>query len=232
MNDPGEIVSIPLRSRRRERAQLVQKLQHAIPAVPLLLAGLRGIQQGERGFALGLAIGELVVSALLLRTLVKEIASLRRPHVETGHGGHGAHAVDWFDILAAGVLTAEALERWHLHHHVARPTILLAVITLALGLFHGRIAAITSRRRALRMDADGIRVGGRFFRGVFYRFAASWPDIERIELDDKKARIVARDGRERRIDLTDLRNAGEVRAALLAAQERLAALQPAPPTPA
>jgi hypothetical protein len=226
------VVSIPLRSRRRERAQLFQKLQHAIPAVPLVLAGLRGIQEGAHGFALGLAIGELVVSALLLRTMVKEIASLRRPDAEGGHGGHAAHGVDWFDVLASGVLTAEALEHWHVHQHLPRPTILLALVTLGLGLFHGRIAAFTERRRALRMDADGIRVAGRFFRGaVGGKFAASWPDVERIELDDRTARIIARDGRERRIDLTDLRNAGEVREALLAAQERLAALQPAPPTP-
>jgi hypothetical protein len=60
-------------------------------------------------------------------------------------------------------------------------------------------------------------VRGRFFR----RFAASWADLESIDLDDRRAQIVARGGRRRRINLKDLRNAEEVRDALLAARERL-----------
>jgi hypothetical protein len=225
-------LSIPLVSIRRQRAQRVQKLQHAVPAVALLVAGAQGLLHGERGFALALAVFEIGVSALLLRSLVKELREALHPH----HAGHGSHGVDWFDFFAAGVLTAEALEHWHIHHHLPRPTLLLAAVTLLLGLFHGRVAARAARRRHLRIDAAGIRIRGRFFR----RFFASWTDLERIDLDapgdpgdpgGRWAHIVARDGRKRRIDLADLRNAQEVRDALLAAREHLTPAESLPPVP-
>lgn len=210
-------VVIPLRSRRHERGQFLQKLQHAFPAVSLLLVGVQGIMEHERGFALALAVAEIAVSVLLFRALAKSFAALRR----TGgpeHGAHveHAHGVDWVDILVAGVLVVEALEHWHSHHHLPRPTVLLAAVMLALGLFHGRIAALTARRRALRIDTNGIQVSKRFFR----QLSASWADIERIEVGEGSASIVTRKGRMQRIDLADLRNGAEVRQALFAAQER------------
>lgn len=214
---PAAPVSLPLVTYRRQRGQWLQKLQHAIPAAALLMVGAQGLLHGERGFALALAIGEIVTSALLLRTLVKEFAAARRPHA----GHHGGHAgIDWFDVFAAGVLTVEALEHWHTHHHLPRPTILLAAVTLTLGLLHGRIA----HRRMLRIHEDGIRIGRRFFR----RFVAPWKDVERIDVDDKQAHIVLHGGKAWRIKLTDLPNAPDVRAALLAARSRIS--QPASPT--
>ena len=214
------VIRIPLLSRRRERAQLFQKLQHVVPAVPLLGAGIQGLLHGERGLSLALAIAEIVTSALLLRSTVKELAAFRKSYREPHTHEHAAHhGVDWFEIFAAGVLTVEALERWHLHSHLPRPMFLTAVLTLALGLFHGRIAAFSRRHRSLRIDAAGIRIGGRFF---FYQRFVSWADLERIDFDDRYARLVARGGRERRIDFKDLRNASEVREALLSVQSRLA----------
>jgi hypothetical protein len=212
---PAHPVLLPLVTRRRQRVQLFQKVQHAIPVAALLTAGVQGIQNGERGFALGLAIFEIVVSVLLLRTLVKDFAAVRKPH----GGHHNSHGgVDWFDVFAAGVLTAEALEHWHTHHHLPRPTVLLAAVTLTLGLLHGRIA----RQRMLHIHDDGIRAGRRFFR----KFAAPWQEIERIDMDDKHAHIILRSGRTWRTRLKDLPNAPEVRAALLAARSRI------PPQPA
>lgn len=211
MTEPSAL-EVPLVSIRRERGRRLQKLQHAIPAVALLGAGVQRLMQGERGLGLALAVGELVVSVLLLRSAVKELAAIRRP--ESVHDHHG---VDWFDIFAAGVLTAEALEHWHTHHHLPRPTLLMAAITLALGLFHNRLATVVPSAQALRIDADGIRLRRRFRR----QFFAPWADVERIDVDEATARIVSRGGKERSIDLTDLRNASEVRAALTAAQERL-----------
>jgi hypothetical protein len=90
-------------------------------------------------------------------------------------------------------------------------------VTLVLGLFHGRIAARLARRRVLHIDAVGIRV-----RSRFRQFFAPWSDIERIDLEDRTARIVARGGRERRIDLADLPNGPEVREALREASGWLA----------
>jgi len=208
-------IQLPLLSRRRERVQLVQKFQHVIPAIPLLNAGIQGLVHGERGFALALAVAEIVTSVLLLRSMAKELIALR-----SSHGGeHTAHhGVDWFEIFAAGMLTVEALEHWHTHSHLPRPSFLMAAVTLLMGLFHGRIAAFSTRRRSLRIDETGLRIGG---RTLFSRFSVPWADLERIEVDERYARIVARGGRTRRINLEDLRNASEVREALLLARARL-----------
>jgi hypothetical protein len=221
--DPPEVL-IPLRSLRRERAQVFQKLQHAVPAAGLLLVGVQGILRHENGVELALSAVEIVVSVLLVRSLAKAFAANRRSRraAAAGHGapaGHGhGHGVDWVDVLVASVLAVEALEHWHTHHHIQGPTILLALVTLGLGLFHGRLAARTAHRRSLQIGATGIQINRRFFR----RFSASWQDLESIDVDERWARLVARGGRERRIDLKDLANGAEVRQALVAARERIA----------
>lgn len=212
--------TIPLISRRRERGKWFQKAQHAVPAVVLLNAGVRGLMEGQHGFGLALSIAEIAVSALLLRELVKEFAAARRP--PAAHEQH--HGVSWFEIFVAGVLTVEALERWHVHGHLPRPTLTMAVVTLFLGLFHGRLHGRRSKRRwTLHLDDAGLRLQTRAFGRPFI---ASWADVESIEADDREARIFARGGRERRLDLTDLANADQVRQALLASRERLAPVSP------
>lgn len=210
MPDPQPAVDLPLVSLRRERRRWLQKIPHALPAVMLLGAGVNRLRNGNQGFGLVLALAELLMSILLLRLLLKEAAAARKPHA-----GHHK-SVDWFDIVAAGVLTAEALEHRLTTGHLPRPIILTAALSLALGLFHRQFTDFIGARRSLRIDEEGIRVRSRFRRQLF----AAWPEVERIDLDQEKARIVTRGG-ERRIDLTDLRNASEVRQALLAAQERL-----------
>lgn len=126
--------TVPLRSKRRERAQALQKFQHAIPAVPLLLAGLQAMRSGERGFAFALGVFEIGTSVLLLVTMVREIRAMRRPAIQAARAHH---AVDWIEIFAAGVLTAEVLEHWHLTHHIR--------------------ASGTFRNRRLQPDHAGIR---------------------------------------------------------------------------
>lgn len=209
--------AIPLISLRRERGKWFQKLQHAFPAAVLLTAGVRGLTEGQHGFGLALSIAEIAVSALLLRELVKEFKAARQPSAAPGHH----HGVSWFEIFAAGVLAVEALERWHTHGHLPRPTLVMAAVTLFLGLFHGRLGnRRNSRRWTLQLDDDGIRLQTRAFHRPFI---AAWADVESIEVDDREARLLARGGRKSRLDLTDLANAGEVRQALLAARERIAA---------
>ncbi|HYU31004.1 MAG TPA: hypothetical protein VEW48_02495 [Thermoanaerobaculia bacterium] len=161
-------VVIRLRSRRRERAELLQKVQHAIPAGSLLMVGVQGLVQGERGFAPALAVAEVAISALLFRALIKAFRAAR-----SGHGSHEehAHGVDWVDVFVAGVLAVEAVEHWHTHHHLPRPTVLSAILVLALGLSHGRLNTFAGRKRALRIDGGGIRVGRRFF---LRQFVAPW----------------------------------------------------------
>lgn len=104
MPDAQHAVELPLVSLRRERRRWLQKIPHAVPAAMLLSAGVNRLRNGDQGFALALALGEFVVSALLLRMLVKEAAASRQPHTARHK------RIEWFEILAAGVLTAEALD--------------------------------------------------------------------------------------------------------------------------
>jgi hypothetical protein len=208
------MLTVPLKSKRRERALAVQKFQHAIPAVPLLFTGLQALQAGEHGFALALALFEIGTSVMLLGTVVREIRTLRRPRP---HAAHAHHGVDWVHFFAASVLVAEVLEHYHLTHHIRRPAVLTAIITLALGLSHGHLTRFGESRRVMRLDDEGLHIGGKF---VWQVFRARWADITSIVVADQVARITTRDGRERKLNLADLHGAAEVRAALAEAVTR------------
>jgi hypothetical protein len=213
------LASVPLRSKRREKAQAFQKFQHAIPAVPLLMAGVQAIRNGEHGFALALGFFEVATSVALLGTVVREIRAMRRPK---DHSEHAHHGVDWVHIFAAAVLVAEVLEHYHLTHHIRRPAILTAIVTLALGLGHGRLQRFSERRRVLRVEDDRLHVAGRPFRTL----RARWADVLSIDVGEKYAQITTVDGRERKLDLSDLHGAEHVRTALAEAQRRVTAARP------
>jgi len=216
---------VPLRSRRFARAQAAQKLNHAVPAVGLFAAGFDALRHGVEGSELALATVEMATAGLLLGTMIKSLRAARR----AGQAGfHHAHGVDWMDIFAAAVLFAEVAERYQLNHHthVSRPLVLTALLTLGLGLFHGRMSAWTGRRRSIRVDDAGVSVGGPPFR----RLRAAWSDLASIAVNDRDAEIRTKAGRTRRIDLNDLDNAADVRRALIDARDRLAALPPPVPS--
>jgi hypothetical protein len=211
--DPAEL-TVPLHSRRQKRAALAQQLQHVVAAAGLVFSGMQSMSSGAGGLELVLAVGGLITGAFLIVTFARTVRGLR-------HGGatpHAhAHGVDWMEIWAAGVLLAEALERWHVRHQVPRPQLLTAVATLGIGVFHERLAARRQRRRSLRLTSDHLYVGGRPFR----HFKARWDDIAEIGLTDRDATIRTHKGRKRRLNLADLENAPEVRVALQEAQRRL-----------
>ena len=211
-------VAIPLRSKRQRRALAVQKLNHLIPAAGLLVAGQQAIAEGH-GFGFYLGVFELVSSAALIVLTAREIRSALRWRAGAAHdAAHADHGVDWVDIAAGFMLVAEALEHWHVKHRIARPVVLSAVTTFALGLFHGRIAEWGARRRMLRIDDDGIAIPGRPFKR---RLAGRWSDVQAIEVGERWAVITTRGGRVRRLDLRDLVDEAAVRGALLEARGRV-----------
>jgi len=213
-------VVVPLRSRRLKRALVIQKLNHAVPTIGLIVSGAQALQRGAAGFDLALAIVEIVTSLFLIGSLARAIRHTRADTSLTD--AHHHRGVDWVDMWAAGVLFAEAGERWHLHHHVARPIILTALVTLGLALMHGRMSAFRQRRRAMRVTDAGIYVPGKPFRS----FRAGWGEIAAVNVGDRSADIRTREGRVRRLDLLDLENAAEVKAVLKDAQRRVQAAAP------
>jgi hypothetical protein len=208
-------IVVPLLSRRFERARILQKANHIIPAAGLLVTGAQALVEGARGFGLALAVIEIGTSAMLGLTIVRSLRVLQRDK-----SGEHSHGVDWIDIWAAGVLFAEAAERWHLKHHISRPTILTGLVTLALGLFHQQLTTFRQRRRTVRITADGIFVGGKPFRAL----SAGWRDAASITETGQVAEVRTRGGRVRRVDLADLKNAEEVRVAFAEGRKRLAVL--------
>lgn len=213
---------VPLRSKRRERVVIVQKIQHAAPVLILLPAGLTALSEGARGFPLALGLFEIVTSVLLIASFFVAIRKARRP-VDHATIPHGHHGVDWIDLFTGGVLLAEAAEHYHVTHHIARPTIVLAIALITIGLLHGRIVRRAERRFTLRVDDDGLYVGGKPFRSV----RAPWADVTSIDVGDRYATIALRDGRRRKLDLSDLEGAQHIRHALAAAQQRLVPVPPA-----
>ena len=189
-----------------------------------MIAGLDALRSHAEGLGLVLAIFEIGTSLLLLGTVVVEVRRLRAG-AANAHAAHSSHGVDWFHIFAAAVMIVEIAEHYHLTHHWRRPTILLAIITLALGLLHGRVEAFSDRRRSLRLDDDGIYVGGK----PWDSFRASWDDVESIDVGDRYGTIRAKGGRMRQIDLNDSEQPAPLRAALEEAATRVRIARPLAP---
>ena len=145
---PGTELSVPLHSRRRNRLLVVQKAQHLIPAAGLLFSGIQSLQSDAHGVELALAVGGIVTSALLLAAFARHLRNQG-----THQAVHAAHGVDWMDIFAAGVLFAEAAEKYHVRGHLFRPESLAAAVTLGIGLLHARLAAASERRAVGAADA-------------------------------------------------------------------------------
>ncbi|MFI5311979.1 MAG: hypothetical protein ACHQQ3_12140 [Gemmatimonadales bacterium] len=205
---------VPLHSRRRRRARAVQRLQDVIPAGALLIAGVQGLVAGASGAALALALTEIVTTALLLTSIMRTIREARSSAPPPPHSGD----ISWGEIWAASVLMAEWWERWHEGHHRSRPTLLLAAVTLLVGLFHGRVTRAVQRRRALTLTDDSFSVGG---RRLWSRFRSSWDELATISITPTEARVRTLSDKVWKIDLADLENADEVRSALEVARKRL-----------
>ncbi len=213
---------VPIRSRKREFAQVMQKLQHVVPAAPLLFQGISRLQHEPHGWSLLLAVAEVGISVLVLGAFVRQLRSTRS-RAEDDHGHHG-HGVDWIDVAIGVMLGIEVWAHWYETGHVKRPIVLIAVGIFAIGLLHGRIAARAGRRLALKIDDAGVAIGGR----PFQNFRATWNELADVEIDPQRALLIRRDGKTREINLQDLRNAADVRAALEGIRLRLA---PAPVDP-
>jgi hypothetical protein len=211
-------VSIELQSRRKDRAELVQKVQHVVPAVVLLFAGLQSLAAGVAGIERAIAAVEIVTCVLIVGAFARRVRAMRQGTHVRSHGARG-HGVDWIDIFVSAMLAVEVWEHWHATGHIRRPTVLLSATMLVLGLGHGRLQASLLRRSALRITDAGIKIGSRL--RWLRAFSASWSEIARIDLSDTSVRIVLKSGRMRRINLADLRNADEVRDAIRAAARRL-----------
>jgi len=202
-------IAVPLTSRRREWALLVQKAQHVLPSPVLLQDGLARLLAGASGFSLALAVAEIGASTLVIVSFLRAV----RQRFARSAAHHDA-SVDWVDAFLGVMLLVEVVVHREETGHLQRPTLLLGVTMLALGLTHGWLIRRLARRRTLRVDDQGITAGLRFFR----RFSAGWSDISEIAIGPAIASVITRDRRECTFDLRDLSTAPAVRDALVAAR--------------
>jgi hypothetical protein len=201
---------VPVLSRRRDLAQLFQKMQHVVPAAPLLFQGVSRMGHQAHGWSLLLAAGEVGVSVLVLAAFLRQVGAARRTRgADHGHA-HASHGIDWVDVLIAAMLAVEVWAHWYQTGHIKRPTVLVAVVTFVVGLLHGRFAAGAARRQGLKIDDAGVAVGGR----PFLKFTAAWDELAAVEIEPAKARLIRTDGKVRTFNFRDIRNAAEVREAL------------------
>lgn len=215
---------VPLQSRRQQRVLLVQKLQHVLPAAVLLAAGLQEFTAEPHGWALVLAITEIVVGLLMLAALTKTAYASRhllKRTADAAHTAHHAHSeIEWENFIAAALVLAEGWEhRMHGGHHFPRPAILAAAVLVVTGLLNGRIMRMATRRRSLRVSDEGLYVPGRRFKAR--KIDAKWADVASIDIGERWAVVKTRTGRTRRLDLLDLLAPAAVRDALDEAQKRL-----------
>ena len=189
---------VPLHSRRMERAETMMALLDGISAINLALEARERLARGAGAAALGWA--ELAVAALLVATA---IAMLRGRH----------HFGRFVSTLAGVVLLLDGLSRTYgPKGHPSWALTLNGLVLLAVAALAPRLAARREALRVLRLDGDGIS----YRRNRFRRFALPRGEIAGLAIDARAAVLRARNGRERRIDLDDLRNRTEAEAALRA----------------
>ena len=98
-------ITVPLVSRRRERVQLFQKFQHAVPAPVLIGDGIHRLTERAALWSVGLGVAEVGASAVVIVALVRAIRDQRKPSTHAHH----AHGIDWIDIFLGVMVLVEAL---------------------------------------------------------------------------------------------------------------------------
>jgi hypothetical protein len=207
------MIAVPIRYRRAHRGLFVQKLQHAVPSIVVLGDGIDHLSHAA-GLDWWLGAVEVGVSLLVMGSVVRGFRALRKETATSDHDVHPHHGVDWIDICLSAMLGVEAYAKYHASGHIPRPTIVLSLAMLAIGLGHGRLAQWGDRRRELRVDAEGVTVPGKRFN----RMTLTWAEVASIEVGDRSAVLIANDGRLRRIDLTDVFQPQAIRDALMQAR--------------
>jgi len=141
-------VTIYLDDRRRQAADWIQKLQHLLAGVPLLIVGVSKLAEGSE---IAMAMLEVAITLGVFATFAKEAYTASKGSHATSHSSIG-----WFDLAAGVLLIFEAFHGHHVKPGYLRPQFLSGVLTLTLGLVHGRLEARRSRRRYLKLDESGV----------------------------------------------------------------------------
>src|SRR4030095_6767720 len=147
---PSPMIAVPVRYRSATRGLFVQKLQHAVPSIVVLGDGVDHLSHAV-GLDWWLGAVEVGVSLLVIASVIRGVRELVKHTAKSNHDVHTHHGVDWIDICLSAMLGVEAYAKYHATGHIPRPTILLALTMLSIGLAHGRLAEVLSQRPELRV---------------------------------------------------------------------------------
>jgi hypothetical protein len=122
-------------------------------------------------------------------------------------GGEQQHSpFGWFDLAAGGLLIFEAFHGAVHKPGYMRPQFLSGVVTICLGLAHGKLAGIQERRRYVKLDETGVE----FRLARFRRLHIPWKEVVSVDLVGNHAVFERPNGRHK-VRLNLLHNAEEVR---------------------
>jgi hypothetical protein len=214
---PHPVVVIPLLSRRGERWILLQRIPDGLAAGALFNDGVRRFGYATQSYSRALAAAELLASTVVLGTIVSALISTFRqqPHDSEPVG---ALTISWTDLSLSGMFAIDALGDYLESGRWSPVSMLLSIAMFVMAFIRAPIVSFVQRRRGLTVTKSGLRIGGPL-RG----FAADWGELESIDIGDRFAVLQPTEGRECRIDLIDLVNERQVRAALGEAEVRRAA---------
>lgn len=191
---------IYLVDRRRKLLNKYEAVQQGAAAVVLITAGYDRLQSApETPSVFSAAL--IAAGVLLLLVAARELR------------GHESKHVGVLNLVAGVALLTE----WGVSvadgGKLFRPSLVMGLLSLGLGLFHARVQRGRKNRRTLRMDADGLA----FWLNPFRRFRVRWVELAWISVQPTEIRLRRLSGRQHRIPLRRLENAPEVSAAVLAA---------------
>jgi hypothetical protein len=189
---------IYLHDKRWQVAQWLPKIQHLLGGFPLLIGGIQKLgDESDRP----IAVVEIAVALVVLVAFVKEL------HAELRSHGHSHSSFGWFDLAAGGLLIFEAFHSPHHKPAYMRPQFLTGIITIGIGLLHGRLRSMNQRGRYLKFDDTGMQ----FRITRFRRLHIPWAKLTSIDVTGDFAVFVMAEGRRHKVRLNLLHNADEVR---------------------
>jgi hypothetical protein len=189
---------IYLEDKRLQAVDWMQKLQHVTAGGPLLIVGLQKLAEGDVGER-PIALLEVAIALAVFVAFYREWRMRKHAPSHTSIG--------WFDIAAAGLLMFEAFHGAIHKPGYLRPQFLSAVVTLGLGLLHGRLHHFKQRRRYVKLDDTSLEIRTSRFR----RVTLQWKDLDSVDLSGGKAVFRRSDGRHHTFRLGWFHNSETVR---------------------
>lgn len=186
---------IPLNDQARQVAGWAELAGHMTAALGVFAAAAGELPIRTPGAAL-LVAAECAAGAALATVIAREARQRVRGGERPTHGGNRV------SLFAGAVLLLD----WYLGVRAGGKIISPSLIAAGIAFLQPRLDALGQRRRALRLNDDGLDVR----LGRFRRVHARWRDVVRVESSGADLRVLLADGGVRTISLRRVLNRDQV----------------------